>query len=340
MRDDGRAVAGRVRGLDLEPVARAWQSALDAAQRSLAAAQGELPADELQRRTTSLAVERTEATAGLERLARAASVRPAPWLSPIPLRHALLGLDEGAEACVLDLERVLTDAGAVHAWAWGETFDEFLRRFAERAGRVAVPFDRDAEYHRLVEGRPRLDGVRAFLFSRGIRLPLGETDDPSGISTVHALARRKSELLTGRLALEGVDALPGARRYLDAAGRLGVGRAVLSASVRTAEMLEHSGLASLVDVIVDADRIRGEGLRLRPAPDAVLSACRRLGVAPAAAVAFSGSPLGVLAGRAAGATVVGVSVEPDEVSALLGAGAVRVVPSLSALLDPRLRAGL
>ena len=217
--------------------------------------------------------------------------------------------------------------------------DAFLRSLGERAGLRVPPFDRDADYRSYVEGRPRLEGVQTFLHSRGIRLPLGEPDDPADLATVHGLARRKSEALVRRLDRQGVTASPGARRYLEAAGRMGLGRAVLSASVRAASMLNQAGLAYLAEETVDADRILAEGLRSPPAPDGLLSVCRRLGVDPGQAVAFTGTPLGVAAGRAAGIVTVGVGDE-TRASGLSGAGATRVVASLTALLDVRLTTGL
>lgn len=327
----------RGRRLDLDELASSWQHALDAAQHALDASHHDLPGDERARRAQALVAERQETARRLVLLADVAGIRPAPWLSLVPLHPRMLGLDAGVEACVFDLEGVLTDSAALHAWAWTATFDEFLRRFSDRAGRTALPFDPKVEYAALVEGRPRLEGVQVFLRSRGIGLPLGEPDDPSSINTVHALARRKSELLTQRLEREGVSALAGARRYLEAAGRLGLLRAVLSASVRTEQMLEQAGLAVLFEERVDADRIDHEDLRSPPAPDALRSVCRHLGVSPGVVVAYTGTRLGAQAGVAAGAAVVGVG--PDA-AALLEDGAQRVVPSLTALLDVRLAAGL
>jgi beta-phosphoglucomutase-like phosphatase (HAD superfamily) len=330
---------GRGHRLELDDLASRWQRALDAADRALAAAHGSMPDAELTERARALTAERGATAQALGRLAHVAAVRPAPWLAPVPLRPELLGLDRSVGACLFDLEGVLTDSASLHAWAWGEAFDELVRHFGERTGRVVMPFDRRADYRDYVEGRSRLEGVQTFLRARGIGLPMGEPDDPAGIDTVHGVARRKSEALTRRLDQQGVTALPGARRYLDAVGRLELARAVLSASVRTASMLELAGLAAMVDERVDADRIRAEGLRSRPAPDAVLAVCRHLGVEPGEAVAFTSSPLGVTAYRTAGAAVVGVG-DASLAAVLEEAGAERVVGSLAALLDPRLAQGL
>jgi beta-phosphoglucomutase-like phosphatase (HAD superfamily) len=130
-----------------------------------------------------------------------------------------------------------------------------------------------------------------------------------------------------------VTALPGARRYLEVAGQAGLARAVVSASASTLPMLELAGLATLVEERVDADVIRAEGLRARPAPDLLLVACRRLGVRPEDAVTFTHSAAGVAAGHAAGLVVIGVGDGPEE-ELLRGFGAERVVPSVGTLLAP------
>ena len=133
----------------------------------------------------------------------------------------------------------------------------------------------------------------------------------------------------------GVVALPGAVRYLEAAGRAGLGRAVVSASASTLPMLELAGLATLIEERVDADAIRDEGLPSRPAPDQLLVACRRLGVRPEETVTLTHSPAGIAAGNMARIAVVGIA-DGAQAEALHAFGAERVVPSLEALLDRRL----
>jgi beta-phosphoglucomutase-like phosphatase (HAD superfamily) len=163
-------------------------------------------------------------------------------------------------------------------------------------------------------------------------LPEGRPDDPDEVDTARSLARRKGEALTGRLRQHGVTALGGARRYLEAAGRAGLKRSVVSASASTLPMLELAGLATLVEDDVDADVIHADGLRARPAPDLLLAACRRLGVQPEETVTFTHSPAGVAAGLAGGLAVIGVG-EGTQAETLAGFGSQRVIPSLSALLD-------
>ena len=269
----------------------------------------------------------------LERLAEVTGVLPRPWLSPVRLNTRMLGLPSTVRACLFDLEGVLTDSAVLHALAWGEVFDDFLLRLADKTGWQFIPFDSDADYRAYLDGRPRLEGVHAFLHSRGIRLPEGRLDDPERADTAAGLATRKGEALARCLRQRGVTALAGARRYLEVAGQAGLARAVVSASASTLPMLELAGLATLVEERVDADVIRSEGLRARPAPDLLLAACRRVAVRPEHAVTFTHSAAGVAAGHAAGLVVIGVGDRAEQ-ELLRGFGAERVVPSVTTLLAP------
>ena len=323
--------------VDLEALSSDWQRALDAAGRALGAAAESLPDSEVRERRVALARETEVTAAALLDIARPG--QPAPWLSRTPITNRMLGLPAGVRACIFDVEGVLTDSSRLHAWAWGAVFDDFLSHLGETTGWHLIPFDRVADYHAYVEGRSRLDGVRAFLHSRGIRAREGQPDDPRDEESVHGLARRKGELVERRMHEQGVTPLLGARRYLEAARRAGVMRAVVYESSSTQPLLERAGLASLIDVLVDAAVIGAEGLHSRPAPDLLVAACRRLDVPPECSATFTSSPAGVVAGRRAGMVTIGVAgAGPGE--ELTAFGAEQVVPSLVTLLDPRLRAGL
>jgi HAD superfamily hydrolase (TIGR01509 family) len=207
---------------------------------------------------------------------------------------------------------VLTTSAAVHAAAWAETFDPFLLERSERSRRPYVPFDRQHEYDAYLAGRPRLDGIRAFLASRGIGLPEGSDADPAGAPTVHGLATLKNQLLQRSLAAQGVDAFVGSRCYLEAAHLLGVHLAVVSASSNTEEILELTQLDHLIEQRVDGATIAAEGLRPKPAPDTLLAACRALDVDPADAVDFETTLAGISAARASGFRItVGVDRDGD-----------------------------
>jgi beta-phosphoglucomutase-like phosphatase (HAD superfamily) len=322
--------------VELQAVSAQWQRALDAADRALSAATGgSLPVTELVERRHELVEERRQTAEALARLADASGAWPVPWLSPVPVTAGMLGLPNHIRACLFDVEGVLTDSSVLHVRAWGDVFDDLLLHLSEKTGRHFIPFDRVVDYSAYVDGRSRLDGVHLFLDSRGIRLPEGGFDDPADADTAWGVAKRKGEAVARGLRERGVTALAGARRYLEAADRAGIKRGVISASASTLPVLELAGLASLVEERVDADAIRAEGLHSRPAPDQLLVACRRLGPCPRETVTITHSAAGVAAGRAAGLTVLGVRDGP-QAERLRGLGAERVVPSLSALLDPRL----
>jgi len=209
----------------------------------------------------------------------------------------MLGLPSGIRACLFDLDGVLTDTAAVHAAAWKEMFDEFLRASAAQHGIPFVPFDARVEYDAYVDGKPRADGVRDFLAARGIKLPDGTSDDPPSAMTVNGLGNRKNLAVQRRIRTEGVHVFEGSRRYLQAAEQAGLRRAVVSSSANTREVLDVTGLAQYVEQVVDGVTIRTEGLRGKPAPDTFLAAAKGFGVDPSAAAVFEDALAGVSAGR-------------------------------------------
>ena len=322
---------------DLDEIALEWERTLDADDRALNAAGARPIGLDVAARHRDLVQERLQTAGLLAGIAELEGVHPAPWLSPFPVSRKMLGLPAHVDACLFDLDGVLTNSGVLHAQAWADTFDELLLRFAERRGWSVVPVDRTGDYRSYVDGRPRIEGVHAFLASRGIHLAEGRPDDPAAADTAYGVARRKSEGLTHGLGRRGINTVIGARRYLEATGFAGLARCVVSASTRTLPMLELAGLSALVEEHVDADAMLAEGLRSRPAPDLLLAACARLAVRPEHTVTFTHSPAGIAAGHAAGLVVIGIA--GDELGEVFrGFGAERVVPSLSSLLDRRLGA--
>jgi beta-phosphoglucomutase-like phosphatase (HAD superfamily) len=180
------------------------------------------------------------------------------------------------DAAFFDMDGVLTDTARLHIDAWQELFDDFLRRRAAASGEAFVPFDTGADYLAYVDGRPREDGVRLFLASRGIALPEGAETDRDGAETVAALSRRKDDIF-GRALRAGVASLPGAEPLLRQLRHVGILIAVVSSSRNCAAVLEATGLSALVDVRVDGMDAVTLGLPGKPAPDLFLEAARRLG---------------------------------------------------------------
>ncbi len=245
-----------------------------------------------------------------------------------------LGLPTAVRACLFDLDGVLTKTATVHAAAWKEMFDEFLRRRAEASDSELVPFDAD-DYADYVDGKPREDGVRSFLAARGIELPAGGPDDPPDAETVAGLGERKNEIFMHKVHEDGVEAYPGSRRYLDAVAAAGLRCAVVSSSSNCEEILASAGLAGRFDARIDGVVAAREDLSGKPAPDTYLAGARALGVAAADAAVFEDALAGVEAGCAGGfGCVVGVD-RVGHGAALAEHGATVVVEDLAELLDGR-----
>jgi beta-phosphoglucomutase family hydrolase len=235
-------------------------------------------------------------------------------------------------ACLFDLDGVLTQTALVHNAAWKQTFDTFLEAWSQQHGQEFVPFDSGDDYHRYVDGRPRADGVRTFLASRGITLPEGTPDDGPDQQTVNGIGNRKNDLVLQKIKEGAVQVYPGSVQYLKAAKDAGLRRAVVSASANCKDVLEAAGIAQLIEVRVDGVTAREENLPGKPAPDTFLYAAKLLGLPPANCAVYEDAQAGVAAGRAGGfGIVVGVD-RVDQSQALLDNGADIVVTDLSELL--------
>ena len=230
----------------------------------------------------------------------------------------MLGLPDGVRAALFDLDGVITQTAKVHAQAWKQMFDEYLRDVSQ------PPFALPEDYERYVDGKPRLDGVRSFLQSRGIE------PDPK---LVDRLGTRKNELVLDLIRTQGVEPYQGSVRYVDAARDAGLRRAVVSSSNNTREVLEATGLLDRFEAIIDGVYAEREGLKGKPAPDGFLAGARALGVEPGEAAVFEDALAGVEAGRAGRfGYVVGVD-RTDHADELREHGADVVVQDLSELLE-------
>jgi beta-phosphoglucomutase family hydrolase len=245
----------------------------------------------------------------------------------------MLGLPDGVQACLFDLDGVLTQTAKVHAAAWKQMFDDYLRGRAERTGEDFVPFDAGHDYDEYVDGKPRYDGVRSFLESRGIELPDGTPEDPPSAETVDGLGNRKNELVLELIERDGVEAYEGSVRYVRAARDAGLRRAVVSSSTNCRDVLEAAGIIDLFEEIVDGNVAREQGLKGKPAPDTFLAGARAVGVQAAQAAVFEDAVAGVEAGHAgAFGHVVGVD-RVGHADALRDHGADVVVKDLAELLE-------
>lgn len=230
----------------------------------------------------------------------------------------MLGLPDTVTACLFDLDGVLTRTAEVHARAWKQMFEAYLR---EHGGGT---FDEVADYDRYVDGKPRYEGVRSFLASRGMHPPESE---------IVELGDRKNELVLRLIEERGVEAYEGSVRYVKAAREAGMGRAVVSSSTNARAVLKAAGIAELFEAVIDGTVLERDGLRGKPAPDAFLAGARALDVEPAQAAVFEDALAGVQAGRAGSfGVVVGVD-RAGQAQALREHGADIVVGDLAELLE-------
>ena len=184
----------------------------------------------------------------------------------------MFGLPDGVAACLFDMDGVVTKTAIVHAAAWKQMFDDFLRERAQSTGTEFVPFDSHHDYDAYVDGKPRLDGTRSFLESRGIELPEGSPDDPPGKATINGLSNRKNDLVLVKLDENGVQVYDGTITFIKAVRDKGIATAVVSSSANTKQVLDVARIADLFDVRVDAQYAKERGLRGKPAPDTFLAA--------------------------------------------------------------------
>jgi beta-phosphoglucomutase family hydrolase len=241
----------------------------------------------------------------------------------------VIGLPNHVTACLFDLDGVLTGTALLHRAAWKETFDAFLRA---RDGEGFAPFT-EADYNTYVDGRPRFDGVRAFLESRAITLPEGGPDDPPSADTVQGVGNRKNARVQEIIAERGVNPYPGSVRYLEAAKEAGIRIAVVTSSANGKAVLDAADLSKYVEARVDGVVIAERGLRGKPEPDSFLAGAEALGVDRSAAAVFEDALSGVQAGKAGGfGYVVGVD-RVGQADALKEHGADVVVTDLAQLLD-------
>jgi len=247
----------------------------------------------------------------------------------------VLGLPDQITTCLFDLDGVLTQTAKVHAKAWKQMFDAYLRKRSKRTGEPFHEFKVPGDYDAYVDGKPRVDGTRSFLQSRGIDLPLGSPDDPPDAETIYGLGNRKNEIVVKLIHDDGVEPYEGSVRYVKAARDHGLRRAVVSSSTNAEDVLAAAGIADLFEVRIDGVVAEREHLAGKPAPDTFLAGAKALGAQPAQAVVFEDALAGVEAGRAGKfGFVVGVDrIGHGHAEELREHGADVAVKDLSDLLE-------
>lgn len=234
---------------------------------------------------------------------------------------------EQFDAVLFDLDGVVTQTAKVHAASWKQLFDEYLEK--RSGGKAWVPFDISTDYVRHVDGKPRYEGVRSFLESRGIELPWGDPADSPGEETVCGLGNMKNLYFQERLEKDGVSVYESAAALIRLLRQKGFRVAVVTSSKNCVPVLKAAGLEGLFDARVDGTRIESEGLKGKPDPDIFLKAASELGVTAERSVVFEDAESGVAAGKKGGfGLVVGVD-RTGHGNELQRRGADRVVTDLS-----------
>ncbi|MFL6832812.1 MAG: HAD family hydrolase [Xanthobacteraceae bacterium] len=212
-----------------------------------------------------------------------------------PKSRSVINRDQ-YDAVLFDLDGVITDTANLHAACWKQMFDEYLQKRATQRGEVFRPFDLATDYRLYVDGKPRFDGVRDFLTSRGIQLPEGSPDDPPQLETVGGLGNRKNDLVNGLIEEIGVEPYEGSVQLIHQLRRNGFKIAVVTSSQNCDAVLRAAKLDDFFGVRVDGNVIQAQRLSGKPAPDTFLMAAKLLGVEPKRTVVIEDAISGVEAG--------------------------------------------
>jgi len=240
------------------------------------------------------------------------------------------------DAALFDMDGVVTQTAVVHAAAWKQLFDEYLEQRRARGAPDVAPFDVGEDYRAYVDGRPRYDGVEAFLASRGIRLPPGDQNDPPDRETIRGLGNRKDVYFWERVRKEGVRAYESTVELIGEMRRLGRKTGIFSASRNAEAVLNTAGVRELFDAKMDGNDAEARGLRGKPDPAMLLALSAALGTEPARGIVFEDAIAGVQAGQSGGfGMVIGINRGAPP-GTLLSHGADREVADLAEVrLVPR-----
>ena len=237
------------------------------------------------------------------------------------------------DAVLFDLDGVITNTATLHAECWKRMFDGYLLDRAGQRGEAFRPFDLANDYRLYVDGKPRFDGARDFLRSRGIELPEGSRDDPAELETVCGLGNRKNELVNEVIEDKGVEPYTGSIKLIQQLRHQGFKIAVVTSSQNCTVVLKAGKLDAFFDARVDGDVMHEQHLAGKPAPDTFLAAAKLLGTEPARSVVIEDAIAGVEAGSAGKfGLVIGVA-RKGNAKELAQHGAHLVVNDLIELVD-------
>lgn len=239
------------------------------------------------------------------------------------------------DGALFDLDGVITDTADMHASCWKKMFDAFLRDRADRLGERFEPFNIATDYRQYVDGRSRLDGVRAFLESRRITLPEGSPDDAEDAETVLAVGNRKNDLVADAIERGMVRVYDSSIELARALRDNGMALGIVTSSANCDDILRSVGVLDLFPIRIDGRTIAERGLAGKPAPDAFIAGAQALGAPPVRLVVFEDALAGVKAAHDGGfGLVIGVA-RHDNADALRAGGADVVVADLSEINAPK-----
>jgi beta-phosphoglucomutase family hydrolase len=235
------------------------------------------------------------------------------------------------DAVLFDLDGVITATAKIHALAWKQAFDEFLKKRA--SGQDFKPFDKQSDYEDYVDGLPRYDGAQKFLESRHIDIPYGSPDDPPDKETVCGIANNKNARFDQALKTEAVEVYDGTVAWIRHLRKAGIKIAVVSSSAHCKAILKNAGLSDLFDARMDGDVAKQLQLKGKPAPDTYLKAAEMVNADAKRAVVVEDALAGVESGKNGGfGLVIGVD-RKNHAKALKQHGADIVVTDLQEMLS-------
>ncbi len=238
-------------------------------------------------------------------------------------------IDNKLKAVIFDLDGVITKTALVHSIAWKEMFDTYLKQREEKHGEKFVEFTHEGDYLTFVDGKPRYEGVKSFLESRGIELPYGEPTDDVDIETYCGIGNRKNIAFNNILERDGIEEYESTVKLMHRLKEEGIKIGVASSSKNAEKVLTVTGLIDLIETRVDGVVSAELGLKGKPAPDIFTTAADNLGVAYHQAVVIEDAISGVQAGKAGNFGLVLGLAREDNAQGLWEAGADIVVEDIS-----------
>lgn len=225
------------------------------------------------------------------------------------------------DAVIFDLDGVITQTAEIHGKAWKKMFDEYLKMREERDGEPFKEFTHSGDYLPFVDGKPRYNGVKSFLESRGISIPMGDPSDSADMETVCGLGNKKNKAFRQIVEEQGAQVYESTIDFIHALKKYNIRIGCASSSKNCEVILKTAGIDHLFETRIDGVVSADIGLKGKPEADIFVTAARKLGCLPYRSVVVEDATSGVMAGRNGGfGLVIGLAREKNA-SKLLRNGA-------------------